>query len=166
MRLTRGGIREMHWHVFAEWAFVTKGVCRITTIDQEGRANVDDVREGGLWYFPPGLPHSLQGIGEDGCEFVICFDNGRASEFDTLLLTEWMAHTQPEVLALNFGVSAEDLSKVPLTDLYIFQGKLPGPIESDQQQAQGRAGVPKLRSSFSLMACAMARYSPRRTSSR
>jgi oxalate decarboxylase len=61
--------------------------CRITTIDQEGRANVDDVHEGGLWYFPPGLPHSLQGVGEDGCEFVICFDNGKASEFDTLLLT-------------------------------------------------------------------------------
>ena len=151
MRLTRGGIREMHWHVFAEWAFVTKGVCRITTIDQDGRANVEDVREGGLWYFPPGLPHSLQGVGEDGCEFVICFDNGKASEFDTLLLTEWMAHTQPEVLALNFGVPAEAFSKVPLTDLYIFQGKMPGPIEADRQEAQGNAGVPKLRSSFSLI---------------
>src|SRR5262249_23921974 len=23
MRLTRGGIRELHWHVFAEWAYVT-----------------------------------------------------------------------------------------------------------------------------------------------
>ena len=50
MRLTRGGIREMHWHLFADWAFVTKGICRITTIDQFGRANVEDVREGGLWY--------------------------------------------------------------------------------------------------------------------
>jgi oxalate decarboxylase len=151
MRLTRGGIREMHWHVFAEWAFVTKGVCRITTIDQEGRANVEDVNEGGLWYFPAGLPHSLQGIGEDGCEFVICFDNGRASEFDTLLLTEWMAHTPPDVLALNFGVPAETFSKVPLTDLYIFQGMLPGPIEKDQQEAQGNAGPPRLRSSFPLI---------------
>ncbi|MFA6139433.1 MAG: cupin domain-containing protein [Hyphomicrobium sp.] len=150
MRLTRGGIREMHWHLFAEWAFVTKGACRITTIDQFGRANVEDVREGGLWYFPAGLPHSLQGIGEDGCEFVLCFDEGRASEFSTLLLTEWMAHTPPDVLALNFGVPAETFRNVPLHDLYIFQGKLPGPIESDQQQAQGNAGPPKLRSSFAL----------------
>ncbi len=142
MRLTRGGIREMHWHLFAEWAFVTKGMCRITTIDQFGRANVEDVREGGLWYFPAGLPHSLQGVGEDGCEFVICFDDGKASEFNTLLLTEWMAHTPPDVLALNFGVPAETFSKVPLHDLYIFQGKLPGPIEADQQEAQGNAGPP------------------------
>ncbi len=152
MRLTRGGIREMHWHLFAEWAFVTKGICRITTIDQFGRANVEDVREGGLWYFPAGLPHSLQGVGDDGCEFVICFDDGKASEFNTLLLTEWMAHTPPEVLALNFGVPAETFSKVPLHDLYIFQGKPPGPIEADQREAQGDAGPPTLRSSFPLSA--------------
>lgn len=53
MRLIRGGIRELHWHQAAEWAYVTKGAVRITTIDTEGRANVEDVHEGGLWYFPP-----------------------------------------------------------------------------------------------------------------
>ena len=150
MRLTRGGIRELHWHLFAEWAYVTAGSCRITTIDEMGRANVEDVQQGGLWYFPAGLPHSLQGIGDDGCEFILCFDEGRASEFNTLLLTEWMAHTQPEILALNFGMPAETFSKIPLHDLYIFQGKMPGPIEAEQQQAAGDAGLPKLRSVFQL----------------
>ena len=33
MRLIRGGIRELHWHQAAEWAYVTKGAVRITTID-------------------------------------------------------------------------------------------------------------------------------------
>src|SRR3977135_1260451 len=33
MRLTSGGIREMHWHQFAEWAYMTYGSCRITTLD-------------------------------------------------------------------------------------------------------------------------------------
>ena len=150
MRLTRGGIRELHWHLFAEWAYVTAGACRITTIDEMGRANVEDVQQGGLWYFPAGLPHSLQGIGDDGCEFILCFDEGKASEFNTLLLTDWMAHTQPDVLALNFGVPAETFSKIPLHDLYIFQGKMPGPIETDQQQAAGDAGLPRLRSVFQL----------------
>jgi len=28
MRLTRGGIRELHWHQAAEWSYVTKGACR------------------------------------------------------------------------------------------------------------------------------------------
>ena len=44
MRLIRGGIRELHWHQAAEWAFVTKGAIRVTTIDTAGRANVEDVR--------------------------------------------------------------------------------------------------------------------------
>lgn len=61
-----------------------------------------------------------------------------------------MAHTPPDILALNFGLPAETFSKVPLHDLYIFQGKLPGPIEADRQEAQGDSGAPKLRSSFAL----------------
>jgi oxalate decarboxylase len=157
MRLTRGGIRELHWHLAAEWAYVTYGTCRITTIDQSGRANVEDVPKGGLWYFPAGLPHSLQGVGEDGCEFVICFDDGKASEFNTLLLTDWLAHTPPDALALNFGVPADTFNKIPLHNLYIFQGQMPGPIEADQQQAVGDAGLPPLRSTFLLSEAAPVR---------
>jgi len=150
MRLTRGGIRELHWHLAAEWAYVSYGSCRITTIDEFGRANVEDVHEGGLWYFPAGLPHSLQGIGDDGCEFILCFDNGQASEYNTLLVTDWFAHTRPEDLALNFGVPAETFNKIPLHDLYIFQGQMPGPLAVDQRQAQGDAGAMSVPSTFQL----------------
>src|SRR3984957_16817592 len=72
MRLTAGGIREMHWHQFAEWAYMTYGSCRVTTLDEMGRPYIADVKEGDLWFFPAGLPHSLQGLGPDGCEFLIC----------------------------------------------------------------------------------------------
>lgn len=150
MRLTRGGIREMHWHQSAEWGFVTAGAVRITTIDITGRANVEDVGTGGIWYFPAGLPHSLQGIGEDGAQFVLCFDDGTASEYSTLLLTEWMAHTPPEVLALNFGVPADTFKTIPLTDLYIFQGKMPGPLAEDQAAAAGKVGRMTEPSSFAF----------------
>ena len=95
MRLTAGGIRELHWHQAAEWAIMTYGSCRVTVLDVMGRPYVADVNEGDLWYFPAGMPHSLQGLGPDGCEFVICFDDGNASEFNTLLVTDWFAHTPP-----------------------------------------------------------------------
>src|ERR1700746_2127783 len=33
MRLTAGGIRELHWHTAAEWAIMLSGGTRITAID-------------------------------------------------------------------------------------------------------------------------------------
>lgn len=66
MRLTAGGIRELHWHQAAEWAYMTYGHCRVTVIDPLGRPHVADVKEGDIWYFPAGYPHSLQGLGPDG----------------------------------------------------------------------------------------------------
>src|SRR5205807_4912137 len=104
MRLTAGGVRELHWHQAAEWAYMTYGNCRITVLDPEGRPYVADVKEGDIWYFPAGYPHSLQGLAPDGCEFVICFDDGAAGEFNTLLVTDWFIHTPPAVLAEHFGV--------------------------------------------------------------
>jgi oxalate decarboxylase len=149
MRLTSGGIREMHWHQFAEWAYMTYGNCRITVLDEAGRPYIADVKEGDLWYFPAGLPHSLQGLGSDGCEFLIVFDDGHASEFSTLLVTEWFTHTPPDVLALNFGVPAETFAKIPLHDLYIFQGNVPGALAADQAAVSGN-GTPPHPFTFSL----------------
>ena len=75
----------------------------ITVMDDKGRADVAHVKAGDLWYFPPGFLHSLQELGPDGCEFVICFDDGKASEFNTALVTDWLAHTPPDILAENFA---------------------------------------------------------------
>ena len=150
MRLSAGGIRELHWHQAAEWAFMTYGNCRVTVLDTNGRPYVADVKEGDIWYFPAGYPHSLQGLGPDGCEFVICFDNGAASEFNTLLVTDWFIHTPPSVLAKNFGVSAETFAKMPLHDLWIFQGKVPGELSAVKKAMTGKAGAPPYPFTFSL----------------
>src|SRR5271170_7646093 len=121
---------------------MTYGSCRITILDELGRPYIADVNEGDLWYFPAGLPHSLQGIGADGCEFLICFDDGKASEFSTLLVTEWFTHTPPAILGNNFGVSPDTFAKIPLRDLYIFQGDLPGSLEADRASVSGRGAPP------------------------
>src|SRR6185369_1891186 len=137
MRLAAGGIRELHWHQAAEWAILTYGSCRVTVLDTQGRPYVGD-----LWYFPPGAPHSLQGLGPDGCEFVICFDDGHANEFNTLLVTDWFAHTPPEVLAKNFGVPVEAFAKIPLHNLWIFQGTVPGDLAADRAAVARHAEAP------------------------
>src|ERR1700730_1860818 len=150
MRLSAGGIRELHWHQAAEWAYMTYGNCRVTVLDPMGRPYVADVKEGDIWYFPAGYPHSLQGLGPDGGEFVMGFDNGAASEFNTLLVTDWFIHTPPSVLAENFGVPAETFGKIPLHDLWIFQGKVPGDLSAVREAMTGTAGAPPYPFTFSL----------------
>ncbi len=113
MRLAAGGIRELHWHLAAEWGYMSYGNCRVTVFDEKGQAYVADVKEGDLWYFPAGQPHSLQGLGPDGCEFILCFDDGKATEFNTLLLSDWLAHTPPDILAENFGVPQRGIVQNP-----------------------------------------------------
>jgi oxalate decarboxylase len=150
MRLTVGGVRELHWHQAAEWAFMTYGNCRVTVIDPMGRPYVADVKEGDIWYFPAGYPHSLHGLEPDGCEFVICFDDGAASEFNTLLVTDWFAHTPPSVLAENFGVPADTFANIPLHDLWIYQGKVPGDLASVRKAITGALDAPPEPFTFSL----------------
>ena len=133
MRLTPGGIRELHWHKEAEWAYVIAGSCRISILDEEGRLFLDDVAVGDLWYFPAGLPHSIQGLA-DGVEFLLVFDSGDFSENETFLITDWFNHTPPGVLAKNFGVPESAFDKLP-TDIghtrYVFAGDVPPPLVDD-----------------------------------
>ncbi|AKP48944.1 MULTISPECIES: oxalate decarboxylase family bicupin [Bacillus] len=131
MRLTPGGVRELHWHKQAEWAFMIMGRARITAVDQNGRNFIADVGHGDLWYFPPGIPHSIQGL-EEGCEFLLVFDDGNFSDFDTFSISDWFAHTPKDVLSANFGVSENAFAHIPKKQRYIYQSKVPGPLESQK----------------------------------
>jgi oxalate decarboxylase len=146
MRLGPGGVRELHWHQQAEWAVMTFGNCRVTILDTMGRPQVADVKQGDLWYFPAGYPHSLQGLEPDGCEFVIAFDNGDSSEFNTLLVTDWIAHTPPEVLAKNFGQPVGAFKNIPLHNRWIYQSKSAAPslptLEAEMAAAAGKPPNP------------------------
>ena len=140
MKLNAGGVRELHWHAADEWALMLSGNCRLTAIDLEGRSYVQDVAAGDLWYFPAGIPHSLQGLGPDGCEFLLVFDDGKFSEENTTLLSDWAIHTPREVLAKNFGVAEaalDPLKAVPPEGRYIFQTPVPPELAQDRQAATG-----------------------------
>lgn len=150
MRLTAGGIRELHWHAAAEWAFMLYGSARITAIDVKGKSFVADVNEGDLWYFPTGIPHSIQGLAPDGAEFLLVFDDGNFSEYATVLLSDWMAHTPKEVLAKNFGTSSRSLEQIPSQELFIFQAPLPPPFAADQTAAARGLGPSDLDFAFRL----------------
>lgn len=137
MRLTAGGVRELHWHTAAEWAIMLYGSARITAIDLEGKSFVADANKYDLWFFPSGVPHSIQGLEPDGCEFMLVFDDGDFSESETVLLSDAMAHLPRSVLAKNFGLPQEAFKNLPKEELFIFQTAVPGSLESDQKVAAG-----------------------------
>jgi oxalate decarboxylase len=57
-----------------------------------------------------------------------------------MLLSEWMAHTPPEVLMKNFGLDPAALAKFPTEALYIFPGTVPiNTVAQDQEEIGGSA---------------------------
>jgi oxalate decarboxylase len=150
MRLTAGSYREMHWHTADEWAYVLYGHARVTVMSPNGDMFIGDVSEGDLWIFPAGHPHSIKGLGPDGTEFLLVFPQGDFSEDGTMLLSEWVAHTPPEVLAKNTGLDKSVFSQTPGAPLYIFPGNLPNSLEQDLAEIGGEAVASKNQYTFRL----------------
>ena len=138
MRLTAGSFRELHWHTADEWSIMLNGNARVTVLNPDGTIFIDDVSKGDLWYFPAGYPHSIQGLGPDGCEFLLVFNEGLFSEDNTFLLSEWLAHTPGEVLSKNFNLDKAALAKLPKGSLYIFPANLPRTLAQDRAAVGGQ----------------------------
>jgi len=146
MRLAPGGIRELHWHSEAEWAFMIAGRARVSAVEPEGGAFLEDVGPGDLWYFPAGIPHHIQGLG-DGAEFLLVFDDGGFSENETFLLTDWLAHTPRDVLAQNLGTDARAFDALP-GDLERSRWIFGAPVPPDLQEDRAAVGAPPARQDF------------------
>src|SRR3984885_2681041 len=150
MRLTAGSYREMHWHTADEWAYVLYGNARVTVMNPDGTMFIGDVAEGDLWLFPAGFPHSIQGLGPDGTEFLLVFNQGNFSEDGTMLLSETIAHMPPEVLVKNTGLDKTVWSQTPGAPLYIFPGSLPNSLEQDKAEIGGAAVASKYQYTFHM----------------
>jgi hypothetical protein len=67
-------------------------------------------------------------------------------EFNTLLVTDWLAHTPPEVLAKNFGVPVDTFKNIPVHNKWIYQSNIPAPplatVAAQMAAAAGNDRVP------------------------
>lgn len=151
MQLAPGSLRELHWHAnAAEWAYVIKGRCRVTTIDPEGHSEIVDFGPGDVWYFPRGHGHSIQGIGPGDCEFILVFDNGYFSDFGTFSITDWLGHVPTEVLSKNFGVPASTFATFPKKEVYLVKGPVPPSLPAEP--APDSLNAPALTHRYRLLA--------------
>jgi len=154
MRLTAGSFRELHWHTANEWAFMLNGNARVSVLNPDGTVFLDDLGKGDLWYFPAGFPHSIQGLGPDGCEFLLVFDQGSFSEDNTFLLSDWVSHTPPSALSKNLGLPQSALKKLPNRNLYIFPADLPASLAQDKAAVGGRQAESPYKYTFKMEAMA------------
>ncbi|KAF7311938.1 Oxalate decarboxylase [Mycena indigotica] len=203
MRLEPGAIRELHWHKTSEVLGIcpqgtrhqqrpcagadisSQGSTQVTSVDAEGRNFLATVGPGDLWFFPPGIPHSLQATNDSagGSEFILVFDDGAFSEDSTFLLTDWLAHVPAEVIQKNFQANPDAFSHIPAKELYIFpseppssdavapdspQGQVPNPFTFALSKVNGTktaAGSVKIVDSTSFTVCSGYRTPSRRLKS-
>ncbi|KKY27339.1 putative oxalate decarboxylase oxdd [Phaeomoniella chlamydospora] len=139
MRLEPHAYRELHWHKASEWSLIMNGSVRVQAINENGETFVDDLNEGDVWFFPPGIPHSIQAF-ENGTEFLLVFDDGEFSEENTFLISEVMQRNPLAVMAKDLQTSINALNSIPDDQLWIF----PGTAQSkdiETQNVTGAAGV-------------------------
>ena len=139
MRLSPNAYREMHWHKANEWSLILNGTVRVTAVNEAGQTFVDDLQAGDVWFFPAGIPHSIQ-ASEAGVEFLLVFDDGEFSEDETFLVSELFERNPKSVLAKDLRVDTSALDNIPDGELYIFEGT-PMPKNISEQNVTGPAGV-------------------------
>jgi oxalate decarboxylase len=66
--------------------------------------------------FPKTLGQYIENTGNTDLIFLEMF---KASRFEDLSLSEWVAHTPPKLVIEHLGITAEVLSKLPQTKLAI-----------------------------------------------
>ena len=121
MKLSPYAYRELHWHQANEWAYIFNGSARVGAVNNDGQTTYDDLNAGDVWFFPAGLPHTIQALGE-GSEFLLVFDSGTFSEENTFLATELFLRTPKSVMAKDLRTDVSAFENMPRQQLYIFPG--------------------------------------------
>lgn len=146
MRLAPGAYRELHWHTANEWSLILKGCVRLAAVNENGQTFLDDVCAGDVWFFPAGVPHSIQAL-DEGTEFLLVFDNGSFSEDATFLASELFIRQPKEVLSKNFKAPVSDFDNLPSDELYIFNGT-PAPANISAQNVTSPYGQLPINESY------------------
>ncbi|KXT14910.1 hypothetical protein AC579_3075 [Pseudocercospora musae] len=139
MMLEPNAYRELHWHQANEWSLMLNGSVRLSSVNEAGQTFTDDLQAGDVWFFPAGVPHSIQALA-DGCEFLLVFDSGEFSEDNTFLVSELFERNPKSVLAKDLRVDTSAFDNIPEGQLYIFPGT-PAPANISEQNVTGPAGI-------------------------
>ena len=132
--LNPGGVREMHWHSSAEWAYVIAGRCQATVVDPDGGVEIANFGPGDTWSFPAGHAHAIQALGEAPCHAILAFDDGLYGEHGTFGLSDVLSRLDPPILRTALGLPEAAGRELPEGEVYIAQGPV---VPADGPVARG-----------------------------
>jgi oxalate decarboxylase len=81
---------------------------------------------------------------------LLVFDEGMFSEDNTFLISEWVAHTPPEILTKNSNLGRNAIAQLPTDELYIFPAKLPASLAQDKAAVGGKSVESHIRYTFKM----------------
>jgi oxalate decarboxylase len=106
-----GGLRELHWHPNAdEWQYYVAGNARMTVFAASGRARTMDFAPGDVGYVLRSTGHYIENIGDSDLVFIETF---KSSYYQDISLSQWIAHTPPELIAHHLHIDEKTLAAIP-----------------------------------------------------
>jgi len=106
-----GGMRELHWHQNAdEWQYFISGTGRMTVLATGHRARTMDFEAGDVGYVQHTLPHYIENTGDNDLRFLEMF---KSSRYQDLSLSEWLAHTPPELVMAHLNIDKAAYDAIP-----------------------------------------------------
>ncbi|HVA16161.1 MAG TPA: cupin domain-containing protein [Candidatus Dormibacteraeota bacterium] len=118
MDLEPGSLREMHWHPNAdEWQYYIKGRARVGIFGAHGRSKVEEFAPGQVAFVKQGFGHYIEQVGDEPTRILITFP---AAEYQEISLSTWLSNNPPQLIEDNFGISAEDVARMPKSKLAIY----------------------------------------------
>ncbi len=112
-----GGMRELHWHPNAdEWQYYIEGKARITVVSTGNLGRTMDFQAGDVGYVQKTLLHYIENTGDSDLIFLEVF---KSSFYQDLSLSEWLAHTPPELVKAHLNIDQATLDAIPKDELVI-----------------------------------------------
>lgn len=100
-----------HWHTNAdEWQYYIKGQGERTAFNTGPRAITQNFAPGDMGYVKRSLGHFIRNTGDTDLQFLEVF---RSSYFADISLSDWLAHTPPQMVSQHLNVAASAVGRFP-----------------------------------------------------
>jgi len=117
--LEPGALREIHWHPNAdEWQYYISGHSRVTVFGAHGRARTEEFGPGQICFIQQGFGHYVEHVGSEPTKFFALFNS---PVFEEISISKWLAGNPASLIADNFGISREEISRLPKKALGIIK---------------------------------------------